>query len=361
MKPAADHGGAFFEAIGVDLTALKRADGIVSADVLDAWFDPAPGVLELLREHLPFLLRTSPPNHAEGFVAEIAARRGLPVESILPGAGSSSLLFHCLPRLLPESVRAVVLSPMYSEYQHIIQTLLEGEAIPHDLHEANGFRIDGGRLLHQVLSSRPHALLLVNPNNPTGVLWPKAQLLGLLDRAPADMLAVVDETYIEYADASESIEAEAARRPNLLLVKSMSKVYALSGVRAAYAVTHPSRAAQLRRWLPPWPVGLLAQAAAMEALRDPGYYATRYAETRRLREEIAAELSVNAGVRVYSSHSNFLLLETSRAAALAQHLRLAGIYVREFPSGPLAGRFLRIAVKSETQNRLISAGMREFR
>ena len=67
------HGGAFFDAIGVDLRHLERVSEVVSADVLDAWFDPSPCVIATLREHLPFLLRTSPPNHAGGFVAEIPA------------------------------------------------------------------------------------------------------------------------------------------------------------------------------------------------------------------------------------------------------------------------------------------------
>ena len=114
------HGGAFFEAIGVDLRHLERASAVISADVLDAWFDPSPRVIDVLREHLPFMLRTSPPNQAEGFVAEVAARRGVPEECILPGSGSSSLLFSCLPRLLPIGVKAFALAPLYSEYQHIV-------------------------------------------------------------------------------------------------------------------------------------------------------------------------------------------------------------------------------------------------
>lgn len=69
------HGGAFFDAIGVDLRHLERVSEVVSADVLDAWLDPSPCVIATLREHLPFLLRTSPPSHAEGFVAEISAIR----------------------------------------------------------------------------------------------------------------------------------------------------------------------------------------------------------------------------------------------------------------------------------------------
>jgi histidinol-phosphate/aromatic aminotransferase/cobyric acid decarboxylase-like protein len=138
-RDQAFHGGAFFEAVGADLRNLDRSGRIVSADVLDAWFDPSPRVTAFLREHLEFLLKTSPPNHAEGLIAEVANSREVPPESVLAGSGSSSILFHCLPRLLPARPKAVVMDPMYSEYEHIVETLLDGELIRMTLAEAAGF------------------------------------------------------------------------------------------------------------------------------------------------------------------------------------------------------------------------------
>lgn len=76
--------------------------------------------------------------------------------------------------------------------------------------------------------------MLVNPNNPTGRLWPKRELLAWLDSVPLRTLVWVDETYIDYAGAEESVEKEADSRPNLIVLKSMSKAYALSGLRVAY-------------------------------------------------------------------------------------------------------------------------------
>src|SRR5437764_9404775 len=87
------HGGRFFEAIGTDFQTLGREAHVISADVLDAWFDPAPQVIRKVREFIPFLLRTSPPIYAEGLVRAIARTRGLSEDSILTGAGSSDLLF----------------------------------------------------------------------------------------------------------------------------------------------------------------------------------------------------------------------------------------------------------------------------
>src|SRR4029079_9084415 len=83
------HGGAFFDAIGVEFDQLKRRHEIINADVLDAWFPPSPKVLAAWREYWPGLLRTSPRAGCEGMVRAIARARGVPERCILPGAGSS--------------------------------------------------------------------------------------------------------------------------------------------------------------------------------------------------------------------------------------------------------------------------------
>ncbi len=342
MSRGAYHGGAFFEAIGVDLQSLNRAEGVVSADVLDAWFDPAPAIIEETAKNLPFLLKTSPPLGAEGVVAAIAEARGVPAESIVCGAGSSSLLFACLPRLLPPDRPVVLFEPMYGEYAHISSNLLRLPQVICTLTPANEFLVTPRQV---PIEGRPSAVLLVNPNNPTGRLWPKHSLRAWLDGVPEETLVVIDETYIDYAGSDESLEREAAARNNLVVIKSMSKAYALSGLRVAYLVTHPRRAAELSRWMPPWALALPAQLAAILALRERAWYAERHALTRRLRDGIRIR-----SARVYPSDANFYLLETERSAALAAHLRERRIFVREFPTGPLSGKFLRIAVKDEDTN-----------
>jgi len=99
------HGGAFFNAIGAKFDALERNKTVINADVLDAWFPPAPGVLASLQDHLPWLLRTSPPTACEGLIETIARARGVAPGNILPGAGSSDLIFRALRHwLTPESL-----------------------------------------------------------------------------------------------------------------------------------------------------------------------------------------------------------------------------------------------------------------
>lgn len=355
MTVHAYHGGASFGAIGVDLTHLERAAEVITADVLDAWFDPAPEVLETLRRHLAFLVKSSPPSHAEGFVEEVARRRGVPRECVLPGAGSSSLLFACLPRMLAPGRPVAVLEPMYSEYEHIAGTLLGCPLVRIPLREEDGFLPHTEEIVRAVKAARPQAVLIVNPNNPTGRCWPREELLALIDGAGLETQFVVDETYLEFAGEGLSLEPEAARRPNLAVLKSMSKVYALSGARVGYMVLEAGRAAELEKWLPPWPVGLLSQAAAMEALRHPEYYRAKYEETRQLREEFRAAL---AALRPLPSCTNYFLVRPDRPAELAARLRERQIYVREFFSGPLEGKYLRITVRSGEENRRMIEAVR---
>src|SRR5204863_5230528 len=95
----ASHGGASFDALGTDFQRLDRRGDIVNADVLDAWYDPSPRAVAAIAEHLPWLLRTSPPTHADGLRRAIAQARGLALENVMVGAGSSALAYMALPHV----------------------------------------------------------------------------------------------------------------------------------------------------------------------------------------------------------------------------------------------------------------------
>lgn len=357
------HGGRFFEAIGTSFEALQRERDVISADVLDAWFDPAPEVISKLREYLPFLLRSSPPIFAEGLVRAIARVRGLAEASILAGAGSSSLLFTCLPRLIAAGQRALILDPMYGEYRYLLENVIGAFVVRHPLPAEDNFQVHLEPLLAAIEQAQPRVVCIVNPNSPTGQHWPKSHMLGLLSLIPKETLVVVDETYLEYVASSESIEADAARLPNVLVVKSLSKVYALSGARIAYLVAHPDQIRALWRWIPPWAVSLPAQVAAVEALNCVAYYQDCYRQTRLLREELACALQAIPRLRVFPSCANFFLLDLGSDCAeqmLAQ-LREQNIYLRNCRdmSTRFGDRYLRIAVKNRPQNERISSAVRE--
>jgi histidinol-phosphate/aromatic aminotransferase/cobyric acid decarboxylase-like protein len=349
MRTEAYHGGEFFSAIGEDFRTLERSTQIINADVLDAWFNPSPRVLSVLREHLAFLLRTSPPIYAAGVIEKLAELRGVPPECFLLGAGSSDLIFTCLPRLIERGSRVLLLDPTYSEYEHVCRKVIGTNLVRHVLSPQNSFRFRAEDLRESIRSQQPDTVILVNPNSPTGRHLSRTEMQKLIESLPGNIRLVVDETYIEYVGAAESVERLVIDHPNLLVIKSMSKVYALSGARVAYLVAAPAVADQLARFLPPWAVSLPAQVAAVEALDDPAYYTARYEETHSLRAEAVDRLRTIPGTRVYDTDLNFYLLQTEAGLrGLVQKLKASGIFVRNFDN-----RFLRISVKSSEQNHRI--------
>jgi len=363
-KLLCDHGGAFFEAVGASFDDLSRRHRIVSADVLDAWFPPAPGVLEALHEHLPWLLSTSPPTHAQGLVRAIAETRGVPESSIAVGGGSSSLIFLAMRHWLTPASRALVLDPMYAEYEHVLERVVGCRVDRLRLRAGDGFVVPREELRQALASGDYDLVALVNPNNPTGVHIPRAELESLARSAHPRTRVWIDEAYIDYIGSAESLERFAAASENVVVCKSLSKGYALSGARAAYLVGPEMIAAELRRITPPWAVSLPAQVAAVRALADSAYYAARYAQTHALRRELAGELRAMAPWHIHEGAINCvlcLLTDTMPSAAeIVGRCRDGGVFVRHCAtiSPSLGERAVRISVKDRATNGRVMAAVR---
>jgi histidinol-phosphate/aromatic aminotransferase/cobyric acid decarboxylase-like protein len=202
-------------------------------------------------------------------------------------------------------------------------------------------------------------VVIVNPNSPTGRHIPREQLASVLRAAPARTRIWVDETYVEYAGPGQSLETFAAHSENVIVCKSMSKVYALSGGRVAYLCAGAHQLEELRAITPPWVVSLIAQVAAVHALQDPEYYQEKYAQTARLREDLAAELCA-LGLEVVPGIANFILCQlpadAPEAATVVARCRERGLFLRDAGQmgSKLGTRSLRIAVKdAETNCRML--------
>lgn len=350
------HGGAFFDAIGSQFDALDRRHEIINADVLDAWFPPAPGVVEELQRHLDWILRTSPPTDCCGLLAEIARARCVPADALLPGAGSSDLVFRAFLRWLTPRSRVLLIDPTYGEYAHVLDHVVGCRVDRLLLHRRSNYALDLDELALR-LSGGYDLAVLVNPNNPTGQHVPRTKLQAALSAAGLRTRIWVDEAYVDYLGPDESLESFAAGSENVVVCKSMSKVYALSGARVAYLCGPPALIRDLRTITPPWVVGLPAQVAGVRALQDPAYYASRYAETRALCRDLTSEL-LALDVAVTPGAANFLLCRWPGGDAdeLSARCREHGLFLRDVSSmmsRPDAGLF-RIAVKdADTNARMI--------
>lgn len=347
------HGGASFEAVGDEFDGLAHANRIISADVLDAWFDPAPTVVEKVGKHLTFSLKTSPPTGCEGMQRVIARARGVGIDNILPAAGSSDLIFAALKAWVTRDSRVLLLDPMYGEYAHVLEKVIGVSFDRLRLARATCYDIEPDEL-RACLARRYDWVVLVNPNNPTGRYMPAPSLIEVLSSAPPTTRVWVDETYVDYA-GDESLEQFAAASPNVVVCKSMSKVYALSGVRAAYLCGPASLIQDLRVSCPPWSVSLPAQMAACEALRAPDYYRRQWQQTGVLRRDLAESLA-DLGWDVIPGCANFLLChlpsDGPNAATVAANARAHGLFLREVANlGSAVGEHaLRVAVKDRGTN-----------
>ena len=350
------HGGRFFDAVGDEFDRLERRHDIINADVLDAWFPPSPRVVDALTHHLPWLIQTSPPTGCEGVVRAIARARRVPEASILPGAGSSDLIYLALRQWLDARSRVLILDPMYGEYAHILENIIRCRVNRFELSRHEGYTVNLATLEERIAQGRYDLVVLVNPNSPTGVHTPRAQLEAMLRGVPPRTRVWIDETYVDYVGCRESLESAAVECQNIVVCKSMSKVYALSGVRAAYLCAAPALIAALRPLSPPWAMSLPAQVAAVEALQDTAYYAARYAETHRLREDLARDLRETLFWDVVPGVANFLLAHMPTdgpgAAAFSQACADQNLFVRDVSNMGvrLGDHAIRVAVKDASTN-----------
>ena len=359
FKPACCfHGGAFFDAIGTGFDSLERKNTIVNADVLDAWFPPSPKVLDTLREHLPWLMSTSPPTHSDGLKMAIARSRGVGKENILPGAGSSDLIYLAFRLWLNNSSRVLILDPTYGEYVHVLENVIGCQVHRLVLSRYNQYVVDLNELREQAQTGYD-LIVLVNPNSPTGQHISRHDLERLLTCVPTDTRVWVDETYIDYTGPGESLEHFASGSENIIVCKSMSKAYALSGIRAAYLCAPMHQLSELVFVTPPWAVSLPAQVAAVRALEDENYYMERYRETHCLRAELIRGLRSIGIEEIIPGAANFVMChlepEHPTAAVLVSESRKYGVYLRDVSSmgSEVGSRALRIAVKGSETNALI--------
>ena len=199
---------------------------------------------------------------------------------------------------------------------------------------------------------------LCSPNNPTGNIIRPEQVLRIADALP-DTILVLDEAYIEFADV-DSLAAEAARRDNLVILRTLSKAFGLAGARIGAAAANADLIAILQRVLPPYPLPTLSIEAALGALAPArrAVHEARIAQLRAERDRVAALIAGSPLVRsVRNGGGNYLFLEVADAPALASRLERAGIRVRFRENAAPGGVRLSIGTSDENDVALAAFGV----
>jgi len=304
----------------------------------------------IMRDHLQWMVRTSPPTNAEEIRSKIAESRGIHPRAIVTGAGSSDLIFRAFRQWLTADSHVLLVKPCYAEYEYVCRNVIRCHVDSLSLDARSRFRLEKNALLSKLEENRYALVVVVNPNNPTGAFLAGDFWVSLLRDLPKGPRLWVDECSIDYVGAGHSLESEAARHPQVVVCKSLSKCMALSGLRAGYMTLVPESADDLRRITPPWNLGMLTQLAISAGLDEPEYYRQRYDETHATRRWMEREL-VDLGFSITPGTANFFLaLLPDRVASKADFLRFCeaeNLYFRDtFPTSPELGpRTIRIAVK----------------
>ena len=279
--------------------------------------------------------------------AAMAALYGVPPQAFLVTRGGDDaidLLIRTFCRAKEDAVS--VCQPTFSAYAHFAR-LQGARVIEARLDEDFGFTAE--RLAAAVAGEPSLKLAFVcSPNNPTGTPVDPAAVLALTDALP-DTLIVLDEAYLEFSD-TPSLAAEAAVRPNLIVLKTLSKAFGLAGARVGGLVAAPETIAMIARAAPPYPLPTLCIEAAEAALAPArrAIHEQRIAELKAERARLAPLLARSPIVRrVHPSQGNFLFLEVEDAAALSKRLDALGIRVRFRENAAPGGVRLTIGTREE--------------
>lgn len=240
--------------------------------------------------------------------------------------------------------------PVYDIYTHVMRAELVKTPLKN-----YGLDLDA---MADAMTPRTKMVFVCNPNNPTGTIVTADEVATFMNRVPDHVLVVFDEAYYELVDSDaypQTLRYVREGRPNVMVMRTFSKVFGLAGIRLGYAIGVPEVLAPINRVKEPFAVNLLAQAAGVAALQDTDFLRKSVATTWRERRFLHSQFEA-LGLEVIPSQTNFMLVEVGpNASEIQQALLRRGVIIRPCGCYDLP-HFLRITVGSREQNeRLISA------
>jgi histidinol-phosphate aminotransferase len=342
--------------VSVDIAELEGARDVAQLASNESPFPPVEGVVEAVRRAAGAVNRYPDPS-ARTLRAALADRYGLPAGRIAVGNGSCEILLAAAEALLEPGSEVVYAWPSFSMYPHLA-AITGAEAVTVPLADGDLHNLEALRL---AVDERTRLLLVCNPNNPTGTYVPSAAIVDFLEKVPARVLVILDEAYTEFqvAEDPDTTLALLDRFPNLVLLRTFSKVYGLAGLRVGYALGSEEFRRAVDRVRQPFAVNHLAQAAATEALRHQDDVVRRVERNAAERLWIGEQLQ-DLGLRAPESQANFfwLPLGDHDEGEVVRELGRRGVAVRagEGLGGP---GHIRVTYGTRPENERFIAALRD--
>lgn len=317
-------------------------------------YPPSPEVEKTLKEFDAGRLRLYPDPENKKLVSAIAARHGVSPENVFVGNGSDEVLCMCFPAFFDENDTVAYADVTYSFYKvwaHMYD--VKSKKIPLDdefkLLASDYLSMDGVK-----------GIIICNPNAPTGTALGRLDLLKIVETNP-DKIVIVDEAYGEFASAS--VANRINDYPNLLVVKTFSKAYALAGARCGYALGNKALIDGLKlvkNSMNSYTVNALTEAIVIAALSDKKYYADVIDKINAQREETADALR-ELGFEVLPSSSNFIFAKHKVLSGSEIYFQLKenGVLVRHF-KGDRISDFVRITIGTHEEMKTLVSEIKKI-
>jgi len=343
---------------GGDVWQVSEESRILATELLDFSANINPrGLPARARDRLardaadPHLLGLYPDPSARHLRAVLGEQLCVPADAVAVGPGAEALLAPILRVVKPR--RALVPVPAFGEYSRVCS---QEQVVftPFPLDRWDSFRLCVDRFCEDI---RPGDLVVLNnPHNPSGAMMELPEVRRVLEATSAvGATLLLDEAFIDYV-AHASLVQEAATRPGLIVLRSLTKFYGCPALRVGFAVAGPDAVLRIRSFLPTWPVTQLAMSTLAEAVADRAFKAASLLENSIERARLAHSLS-KLGLVVFPSAANYLFLELGGHVPAASELRARlianhRILIRNCDSyaGLAPGPYIRVAVRTAAEN-----------
>ena len=342
---------------GYDQDELEMLD-IEPGEIVDFSVSTNPAGIPpgMLRQISVKDLSRYPDSSSTSLRREIARINGISEMNVLVSSGSTEIIRLAVTAYLGENDKVLLVEPTYGEYR--LSCEIAGAEVNTFLSlEKDDFRLGIDALTDRIKTEKPKIIFLCNPNNPTGYYLKIDEFEEILSVA-SESLVILDEAYISFVE-QPWVSTGYIDRNNLLVVRSMTKDYALAGLRLGYAVAGEEIFSVLSRICPPWNVNVIAQRAGIVALQSREYLEKSREIVFREKKYLIRNLE-KLGFVCVPSDANYFLVKVNSAAEFRKKLLVGKkILVRDCTSFGLP-RYIRIAPRSHNQNRKLIAAVKEF-
>ena len=317
-------------------------------------FMPPPEIKEMRLGD--FAIDQYPDSEATGLRKRLADKLKIQLDNIIVGGGSTELIRLIALAYFDKDDNVVIPEPTYGEYE-LASRIAGARVVKHRLRAEDGFALRTDELGNLISQCQPKAVFICNPNNPTGKYLSRQEVETVLT-AIGDGLLVLDEAYLSFVEQGWAA-IELIHKGNVILLRSMTKDYALTGLRLGYAVAGEEIVNTLRKVCPPWNVNIIAQQVGTRVLEHEAALDESKQKISEAKQFLWQGLS-QLGLPPVPSDTHYFLVKVGNAEVFRARLLKHSIQVRDCASFGFP-EYVRIAARALPECRKLMAAVKELK